>query len=703
GGTDAFWEVLERGDLSAFGLGGEERVDQALPVLAQWRRRQRTEALIDSWRYRIAWKPVPDNPAPALTGTWLLVVPAGHPDRDIFAAATLVLQQYGATVLTLAVDSGREETLDIADRIQDGLAGLPPAAGVLSFLSLDEQPHPMHVQLPNGLFGTLNLIQAAVETELVAPIWHVTRTAMAVRDGETPQRPQQAQTWGMARVASLELPEQWGGLIDLPADVDDTVLHRLAGALARDDDEDQLALRDTGVLASRLLPAPRDTTAPDRSWRPEGTVVVTGGTGALGSHVARWLAGLGAEHLVLVSRSGDQAPGAAELVAELSGMGSRVTVAACEVADRTAVAALVRQLAEAGDPIRAVMHTAGIGGLAPVAGTNVPEFGYIATGKVAGARHFLDLIEPEQLDIMVFFSSIAGVWGVGDHGSYAAANAYLDALAQADHNHRILSVAWGPWAAGGMVKEGTEEKLRRQGVPLLEPETALAALQRALDNGDTFVAVADVDWERFGPVFTSARNRPLIGDLPQTARAAAHEDEQPDAEPSTLRAELALLSAAERDQAVLDLVLAHSAAVLGHRSADGVEAGRAFREVGLDSVTAVELRNRLNKATGLKLPATLVFDHPSPIELAAFLTGEILPSAAEIPLPELSELEQIEAALSARAHDDIERVRTVMRLEAILSKLGRTHEQAGNGASLDIGSATNEELFDLIDKDLGLS
>ncbi|OQO89682.1 hypothetical protein B1813_22550 [Saccharomonospora piscinae] len=712
-----FWNAVERSDLAELtgtldlDVNAEEALTTVLPALAQWRQRRDRQSTMDNWRYRVEWKPVVADTTPVLTGTWILAVPAGYADEAMLDACAKALSSHGATTLTIAIDATREDALTIADHLLDLVPEGPPVAGVLSLLSLDEQPHPTHEHLPAGLFGCLNLIQAAIEAELAAPIWFATQGAVSIYDADPLTHPEQAQTWGMARVAALELPDHWGGLVDLPETVDGDVLTRLAGVLAQTGGEDQVAVRQAGVFASRLTPAPLGTSKPARAWKPRGTVLVTGGTGALGGQVARWLASIGAEHLVLASRSGIDAPGATELADELTALGSRVSVESCDVADRDSVADLVQRLAEAGDPIRSVMHTAGIGGLAPVAGSGVGEFGYIATGKVAGARHLDELLDPAELDAVVYFSSIAAVWGVGDHGAYAAANAYLDAFARQRRAQGVpvLSVAWGPWAAGGMVRdEETEQRLRRQGVPLLVPEQAVLALGLALDNDDAEIAIADVDWARFVPIFTSARARPLIEDVPEVRALVASEtttDADAGEAPTALRAELTDLPDDDRDHVVLDIVRAHAAAVLGHDSADDVESGRAFRDFGFDSVTAVELRNRLAGATGLRLPATLVFDHPTPTELAAHLKAEVMQEQVEADLPDPAEFERLEAALAQRAHDDVDRVRVVMRLESLLSRLGAKQETSagGPGVSDQLSTASNDELFDLIDKDLGIS
>ncbi|MFD9568930.1 type I polyketide synthase [Streptomyces sp. NPDC059982] len=709
----AFWEAVEREDLDALAatLAVEDgaSLGAVLPALSHWRRERREQSAVDGWRYRVTWKPLTDATGARLDGTWIVAVPAADAAAELVTGCLQALQERGARPVVVPVAVADGTRAGLAARLAELLAAPEPVRGVVSLLAFDETVHAAEPALHDGVFAGLLLVQAMADAGARVPLWSVTRGAVAVRPDEPPTRPVQAQTWGMARVASLEHSAFWGGLVDLPEEVDTRALTRLAEALARPDDEDQLAVRPGGVFGRRLAPAGAASDAAVRQWRPTGTVVVTGGTGALGGHVADWLAERGAEHIVLTSRRGERAPGAEELRARLTAAGARVTIAACDVADRDSVARLVRSLAEAGDPIRAVLHTAGVGHLLPLVATDVAEFARIASGKVAGARHFDELLDPATLDAVVYFSSIAGVWGVGDHGAYAAANAHLDALAEQRRAQGVpvLSVAWGPWAAGGMVSEEAHEQLRRRGVPLITPEPAMVALQRALDLDDTFVAVADVDWERFVPAFCVARNRPLIGDLPQVQRvladAAAEADQAQGDSAAGFRRHIAALAEDERPAAILDLVRTQAAAVLGHPNADAVEPTRAFRDFGFDSLTAVELRNRLTAATGLRLPTTLVFDHPSPAGLAEYLRRELVGTDADAGLLSVDEIDRLEAALALRESDDIGRVRIVMRLESLLAKLAKGTESLGNASSVveQLGSATNDELFDLIDRDLG--
>ncbi|WP_417999971.1 SDR family NAD(P)-dependent oxidoreductase [Kibdelosporangium phytohabitans] len=400
------------------------------------------------------------------------------------------------------------------------------------------------------------------------PLWLATT-------GDTPG---DAMLEGLGRVIGLEHPGSWGGLVNLPADPTGQAVARLHGVIA-DGREDDVAVRDSGVVARRLVQV--TDVVPRRRWQPRGTVLVTGGSGSLATHLARWLVDNGAERVVLASRSGRVDPDL-----------SSVTGVACDVADRAAVRGLVSSIVN----LTSVFHAAGVAVTRPVSALTAAEFAEETEAKVRGADN-LDAVLDRPLDAFVLFSSIAGVWGSAGQGSYAAANAYLDRLAETRRARGLTatSIAWGPWTSG---MGGGSDTLRRHGLRPMPPETALAELQRTLDADQTTVVVADVDWDRFGSLYTAARPRPLISALyaPQPVEHA------PTATAS------------------LELVRAHLARVLGYDSAHDVQPGRNFHELGFDSVTAVEFRDQLGKALGRDLPATLVFDHPTPEALASWLS-----------------------------------------------------------------------------------
>ncbi|MFJ9662971.1 type I polyketide synthase, partial [Streptomyces griseoflavus] len=640
-----FWEAVENEDWESLAdtlaVPDDASLSTVLPALASWRQERRREATVNDWRYRISWKPVADGGATTrLGGTWLVVFPEGRATDDVVRTAAEGLARHGAQVVPLELNASGAARGTYVDLIGEKLSAQDsPLAGVLSFLALDESAHPAHPAMTAGVAGTLALVQALGDARLEVPVWFGTCGAVAVGASDAVTSPAQAQVWGLGRVVALEQPERWGGLVDLPRELDDRARARLCAVLAGLAGEDQVAVRSSGVFARRLVRSPLDVRTPEQAapgWRTSGTALVTGGTGALGPHIARWLASNGAEHVVLTSRRGPSAPGMAELATELAAEGVRLTVAACDAADREALAGVLEQLKADGESLRTVVHAAAFIELSSLAKSGLDEFADVLAAKVAGAAHLDELLGGDDLDAFVLFSSIAGVWGSGDHGAYAAANAYLDALAEQRRARglKASSIAWGVWNVWDpeRLPEGVKpEQLQARGLPFLDPDTAFAAMRQILAHDETFVAVAEVDWERFVPVFASAGPRPLLAGVPEAQReieaatsspGTASGADAPSAPSSPLRDRLEGLAAEERDRVLLELVRDQAASVLGHTSGEAVEPGRAFRDLGFDSLTAVELRNRLNTATGLRLPATLVFDYPSPGVLAAHLRDE---------------------------------------------------------------------------------
>ncbi|TDC58882.1 SDR family NAD(P)-dependent oxidoreductase [Micromonospora sp. KC207] len=684
---EEFWAAVDRGDLGELAavVGDEPAsvLEAALPALSQWRQRTLEQSRTDSWRYRIHWLPAPDRPGARLPGTWLVVRPQTPVD---------VLPDLAERTVELSVDAATADRTTIAEQ----LAGVgDDVAGVISYLALDDSPHPDHPAMTTGLAATVALVQALGDAGVPAPLWCFTRSAVSTGPADRLCSPTQAQVWGLGRVVALEHPERWGGLVDLPVEIDARTPDRVRAAI-REGGEDQLAVRETGTYVRRLGRIAGG--APVRPWRPRGTVLVTGGTGALGRQVARKLAAEGAERLVLTSRQGSAAPGAEELAAELAAQGVTVTIAACDVADRVALSDLIGEHSPT-----AVVHTAGVGRYTALADTTLDDFAAVITGKVQGAANLDVLLTGPDLEALVLFSSVAGVWGSGGQGAYAAANAYLDALAEqwrAD-GRPAVSIGWGPWDGGGMADGSTGEHLRRQGLRPMAVDPAVAAMARAVTEGVPAVAVADVDWERFAPTFTLRRRSALLGDLPEVTALGAPGPE-PAADTVPLLAELAGRSPSEQDRELLRVIRTEVAEVLGHASPDAVDQSQAFRDAGFDSLTAIELRNRLGAVLGTSLPATVVFDHPTPRDLAGFLRG-LLPGAESAGEQAYTELERVAALLAGSDPDNVTRARITMRLKAMLAGLTETvpKPDAEPAAGPDLG--TDQEIFDFINNELGRS
>ncbi|WUV54621.1 SDR family NAD(P)-dependent oxidoreductase [Amycolatopsis sp. NBC_01480] len=610
-----FWDAVEREDLA--GLAADLGVDGSalsavLPALASWRRKLEEQSTVDAWRYRESWAPLTGLQAGGPRGSWLVLVPQSLAE-DAWAAS--VVEAMGPAAVRL--DVGTTGRAELAQQLRD----CGDFAGVVSLLAF----------LGNGASATTELLQALGDAGSAAPVWAVTRGAVSTGRAERLLEVGQAAVWGLGRVAALEYPELWGGLIDLPEVFDERASRRFAGLLGRTDTvEDQIAVRDSGVFGRRLVPAPAAEGL--TAWAPTGTVLITGGTGALGAHAARDLAAKGAPHLVLASRRGPSAPGAEELRDELTALGAAVTVSACDVSDRDAVRELLAGLP--GEfPLTAVVHTAGVLDDGVLDGLTPDRFDAVFRSKVTSALVLDELTRDLGLDVFALFSSVAGSVGNPGQGNYAAANAVLDAIAERRRAAGLAatSIAWAAWAGGGMADDAkVEERTRRVGTSVLEPGAALVALGQAVSEPFATVVIADLQNPTLLTALLSLRPSPLLADLPeaQRIRSAAAPVTDVGAAPA-LRARLTELSEADRVAAVLDLVRVDAAAVLGHGSPGAIGAEKAFRDLGFDSLTAIEIRNRLATATGLTLPATLVFDYPTPTVLAAHLVAQLLGVTAD--------------------------------------------------------------------------
>ncbi|MDX3672645.1 type I polyketide synthase [Streptomyces europaeiscabiei] len=585
----------------------EDVVQDVLSGLSVRRRERTVRAEVDGWRYRVDWEAVSPAPGSVPAGRWLVLHPAGASTRLDTVTAAL------PDALVLPVPD-QHDRVELARAIRAALTGVD-VAGV--------------VVLPDTVAQALIATQALGDAEIGGPVWWITRGAVAQHHDDGSPHPEQAALWGLGRVMALEHPDRWGGLIDLQQNPDRDVAGLVAAALASAT-EDQLALRDDRAFARRLRqdPAPRATTG--QGWKPSGRVLVTGGTGALGAHVARWLARNGASELVLTGRRGPEAPGANELASELRELGARrVSVEACDMADRASVAALLSR-----HRVDAVFHVAGVPDHKPFDEIDNAYLAAVLGAKGWGAVYLDELTRGWDLDAFVVFSSVAGVWGSGGQGAYAAANAWADAVVEARCGGGLVgaSVGWGPWSGGGMVSDVGAVELGRRGLRVMDPGCALVGLGSVLEGGGGAVVVADVEWERFVPAFTSRRPSPLLASLPGlngTETGSAGEKTTGDAR-AALTARLAGRPETERRRALRELVCERATLVLGRTADSSVDVNRAFRDVGFDSLTAVELRNRLNAETGLRLPSTLVFDHPTPRHLADHLHDELFagPEAA---------------------------------------------------------------------------
>ncbi|WP_241193412.1 type I polyketide synthase, partial [Streptomyces sp. ADI96-15] len=626
----AFWTAVEGEDLTRLATDlavDTEALGAVLPALSTWRRRRRDQAMVDSNRHHETWKPLSlPAGAPAPAGTWLAVVPAAYGEDPWISA---VLDAVGTDVVRLTVDTVERHAL--ADRLRILSADGAALAGVVSLLALADTPEAAVTGDPAGVPAapTAVLFQALLDAEVDAPLWCLTRGAVAVAGSEAVTDPAQAAVWGLGRVAALEHPAVWGGLVDLPSAWDERAARRFAAVLAGHDGEDQVAVRSSAAFARRLVPAP--AAEPGDGWQPRGTVLVTGGTGGRGAHVARWLAGAGAAHLVLLGRRGPDAPGAGALRAELEAAGARVTLVACDAADRDALAAVLDGI-PADTPLSAVVHAAAVVDDGVLDDLTPERFAALHHARTAPALHLDELTRGLDLDVFALCSSVAGTVGTAGRANLAAATAVLDALARSRRGEGLpaTSMAWGAWIGGADETGGDDAPAAPRagtGHPAVHPDLALAALRQAVTRPEAAPVLFDPRQPQVLDGLIGMRGNALLRDLPEARQALADAETTRDrtrTAASGLAERLRGLPADERTDTVTELVRAHAAAVLGHPGPEAVAADRNFRDLGFDSLTAIELPNRIALATGLRLPATTVYDYPTAQALAEHLVAELL-------------------------------------------------------------------------------
>ncbi|WP_083840040.1 type I polyketide synthase [Saccharomonospora xinjiangensis] len=586
-----------------------------------------------------------------------------------------------------AVAAGTAQRPDIIVTTVTTVPGDPASSG-------DDVP----AEVRDALADVLGTVRAWLSDDRLADtrLAVVTRRAIPAGPEAEPELPA-ASVWGLLRSAQSEHPDRIV-VVDIEDEKSDIGLLPAAVAGA----EPQLAIRAGRLLAPRLTRAePAEATG--FGFTEHDTVLITGASGGLGRLVARHLATAhGVRHLVLLSRRGDQAEGAGELAADLVEAGAEVTFAACDVADPAAVAAVLDAI-PADRPLAGVVHTAGVvdDGLVESLGTG--QVDRVLRPKADGAWNLHRLTGELDLKAFILFSSGATTFGGPGQGAYAAANAFLDALAVLRRARGLsaTSLAWGVWSEsngmGSRLDETALARMARNGALPLSVAEGLALLDAT--HGLDHAALVPVRLDLAALRELGDTLPPMVRELvPTPARKTAAGDS------ATLLRTLAALGEADRRRELLDTVRANAAAVLGHASASAVDPERSFLEQGFDSLTAVELRNRVTRITGARLRATLIFDFPTPSRLTEHLLEQLDLDSASVPAPSMSgtdtedtvldQLDRLSRALPSAVSDDDSRRRVAARLRDLLRSCG---EPSGSGGDLD--TASDDELFALVDNE----
>ncbi len=627
--------------------------------------------------YGVDWVSIPRGSPPA-AGTWALVgVDCSHAAEALLAGGLSVQCYQDLETLVEALDRLAAPEVVILDRTSKDRGAPPDEAppGDMGDAALSSAEH------------TLGQLQAWLADERLAQsrLVFVTLRAVAARADEDDPDPAAAPIWGMVRSAQSENPDRFT-LIDLDEEGGWSEL-----AVALGCEEAQVAVREGELMAPRLARVPRARIAERTGLAldPDGTVLITGGTGGVGRWLARHLVlQHGVRHLLLASRSGREADGAVAIEEELAGLGAHASCVACDVSDREQVRDLLASISAA-HPLCAVMHLAVVLDDGVIESLSPERLARVFAPKVHAAWHLHELTRHIDLAAFVLFSSVACTFGNPGQGNYAAANAFLDALAAHRGVHGLpgISLAWGPWAQGGIAAEDIGRagvaRIGRAGFRTLEVEQGLELFDLAQRLPDALLVPVKLDSASLRALARAGELPALLRDLVRIRVSAQSED----ARESLLR-RVTAVPERERERVALDVVREEVAAVLAYGSPAMIDPDRVFKELGFDSLTAVELRNRLNAATGLRLPATLIFDHPTAAALAAHLLALIAPDAGaaggDIDPAEL----EIRGAL---ASIPLTRLREAGLYDVLMELAG------GAQASESQGEANTEQLIDELD------
>ncbi|MEU6721830.1 beta-ketoacyl synthase N-terminal-like domain-containing protein [Nonomuraea sp. NPDC046802] len=617
----------------------------------------------DDLRYRVEWRVIPEPAVASRTGTWLVVAAPDTPEADLQGLAR------AADALRTDLRVIRSSVCGPPETIADDVAAPSRVVGVVSFLTEAAQASA--------------LLDTVAGSGITAPLWTLTRSAVAATPSDRISDIHRAQVWGFGRGAVLEHPGRWGGVVDLPDGPLDwgrvwAVL--MAQGQAGNDAESEIAVRDSALYARRLVRAGLEQPDTTSGVDPDGTVLVTVDQSPLTRVVVRALADSGAKHLLLVAGDDEAALPLATN-----------TVTRCDTTDRAALAALIAEI-PADRPLTGIIHLAG----------GTPE------DRLTAAINLHELSIGHDLSVFMMFSSADSVWGGRDRGDVAVADGCLEALAAQRRQAGLPAVclAWGP-CVGTEPDGATPEHLRSIGLPPMPEGFAGAAFRRSLKDAGPGLVIADVDWTRFAPLFAGTPVTRFLTAVAQVAAPLSGMGATSAGESSTgeeLTRRLRAADPAEREALVLELVRAETAGILGRRGAESVSPDEAFQQLGMDSLMAVELRDRLSSASGRKLPATAVFDHPAPASLARFLLGEVLRDRQDDGAAPSIEIDRLEAAVSSLTPDSDELRQIAGRLRALLGQIDSAlHVRPGPGTGIGFESASADEMLALIKKEFGKS
>jgi thioesterase domain-containing protein/NAD(P)-dependent dehydrogenase (short-subunit alcohol dehydrogenase family) len=616
----------------------------------------------EDWLYELRWEETgtaAPEPAPAVDGTWLLLADG----TGVAAALAARIAAVGGRAVRAVSGPVYERLDDGCFQIRPGEAAdvqrlladvVPPGTvlrGVVHLWALDAAAGEvtagsLQAGEARGCGTVLHLVRemAGRPWSELPRLWVVTRGAQPVGEEPPPAALSQATLWGLGRTIGQEQPGVWGGLIDLDAgDAGGTAeddAGRLLGRLAQADGETQAAFRDGRLYVARLVRAHRQRNAAPLRWRPDASYLVTGGLGGLGLEVARWMVAQGARRLVLLGRT--QLPPRCEwsaidptsrlhwqvaAIRDLEARGASIHLASVDVADEAQVAAFLEGFRREGwPPLRGVVHAAGVLQDQTILELDAKALDAVFRAKVLGAWLLHRLLEEAPLDFFVLFSSAASLLGSAGQANYAAANGFLDALA---HHRRslglpALAINWGPWAEVGMAAGGAErgQRLAGRGIGSIPPEQGLEILDQLLRGGPPQVGVLPIQWPQLFQALPQARTSPLLAAIVREQETAEEVDGEAAARRRQVRQALRAAPPAEVAARLEALIAEQVAGVVG-LPASRLDVRVPLNTLGVDSLLAVELKNRVESELGVIVPAVKLLEGPSIADLAAVLREQV--------------------------------------------------------------------------------
>lgn len=534
-----------------------------------------------------------------------------------------------AKTSTTSWDINPASAVDFASLLQELPGELPLKGSVYLWTCESKPPGELTVdELQRaqvvGCGGVTRLVRTLAEHEASGVrLWFVTRHWAS--SGELDERSPaltHSPVWGLGKVIALEHPELWGGMIDLDAKPEEDDAARVVTELYGAGCEDQILLREGTRFVGRLEQVAAPPKSAATTLRTDATYLITGGLGALGLRVARWMVEQGARHLVLVGRR-EPSPIAWNVVEQLRHLGASVAVASADVAEVEDMRRVLAEVAASLPPLGGIVHAAGVFGYEAIRNLDEETLQSVLRPKVIGAWVLHQLTSGRELDLFVCFSSVASAWGSKGQGHYAAANQFLDALAHYRHSQGLpaLSINWGPWDGGGMTSAEARVLLERMGVKAMSPQAALAVLSRHLGSSSAQLVVANVDWVRFRALYEAKRRRPLFECLLPPATPGATPQATP---PSEILRQLTQLPLGQRREQLVSYLLKEVSGILGLSDAQPPDPRKGFFKMGMDSLMAVELTSRLVAGLRVSLAPTVVFYYSNIRDLAEYLATSVL-------------------------------------------------------------------------------